>query len=399
MFTGKRVTVGVSGGIAAYKAADIVSWLNQQGAYVQVVMTKSATEFITPLTMKTLSGHAVAVDIMSTDDAFHVPHIDVADCDLFVIVPATANIMAKARIGLADDMLSASLLATTAPVLCAPAMHTDMYNNSATQENLAILKSRGWSMIEPGFGRLACGRVGQGKLADVDTIKQAITEALQDDQLLAGKKVLISAGPTHEEIDPVRFIANRSSGKMGHAVAQAAVAAGADVTLIMGPSVLPDLAGGQTVRVVSARDMYDAFMERYPKTDIVIMAAAVADYRVANVADQKIKKSGEMDLHLVKNPDILRTMGEHKTHQFLVGFAAETQNVDEYATKKLKEKNLDLMIANNVAKEGAGFDSDTNIVTAFWSDAGGLNREEWPLLSKRETGKRIIEKIAQLLEK
>ena len=164
-------------------------------------------------------------------------------------------------------------------------------------------------------------------------------------------------------------------------------------------SVLPDLAGGQTVRVVSARDMYDAFMERYPKTDIVIMAAAVADYRVANVADQKIKKSGEMDLHLVKNPDILRTMGEHKTHQFLVGFAAETQNVDEYATKKLKEKNLDLMIANNVAKEGAGFDSDTNIVTAFWSDAGGLNREEWPLLSKRETGKRIIEKIAQLLEK
>ena len=396
MFTGKKVTVGVAGGIAAYKAAEIVSWLNQQGAYTQVAMTQSATRFITPLTMKTLSGHPVAADIMSEDDAFKVPHIDVADCDLLVIVPATANFLAKAAHGLADDILSAAILATKAPILCAPAMHVHMFSNPATQENLAILQSRGWKMIQPGFGRLACGTVGQGRLADVEIIKEAIREALVPSGPWQGKRVLVTAGPTYEFIDPVRFIGNRSSGKMGYALAEAARDAGAEVTLILGPCQLPDLPGGKTVRVTSAEEMDRAVWSCYEAQDMVFMAAAVSDYRPESISPQKTKKGGPETLSLVRNPDILASLGKEKGHRFLVGFAAETENLPAYAAEKLRQKNLDLIVANNVASPGAGFDGDTNIVTMIYPKGEGQAIEEWPVMSKREVARHIVDFIVQL---
>lgn len=399
MLKGKKITVGVTGGIAAYKAADLVSWLNQQGASVRVAMTEGATHFITPLVMKTLSGQAVALDIMAADNAFHVPHIDIAACDLFLIVPATANLLAKAAHGIADDVLTAALLATKAPVLCAPAMHTDMYANPATQANLALLQQRGWRFVAPGSGRLACGAIGQGRLADLETIKQAVCAMFDMPQLLAGKKVLVSGGPTYEYLDPVRFLGNRSSGRMGQAVAVAARDAGADVVFVLGPSALPDEMGMKTIRVVSAAEMHEAIRAEYTDTDIVVMAAAVADYRPAVRAPQKQKKGGEQMLRLVRTIDILQSLGEQKQGRFLTGFAAETEDLAAYAADKLRRKNLDLIIANNVAAPGAGFDVETNIISAFWPDvaaADGVAREDWPLLTKREAGARIIRLIAKL---
>lgn len=401
MLKGRKITVGVTGGIAAYKAADIVSWLKQQGSVVRVAMTEGATHFITPLVMKTLSGNAVGCDIMTEDDAFHVPHIDLAECELFLIVPATANLLAKAAHGLADDLLSAALLATKAPVLCAPAMHSNMYQHPATQANLSLLRDRGWQMIEPGFGRLACGAVGQGRLADVETIKEAVCAFFAQSQLLAGKKVLVTGGPTYEYIDPVRFIGNRSSGRMGLAVAEAARDAGADVVFVLGPSALPDAAGMRTIHVVSAAEMYDAVWAEYTDADIVVMAAAVADYRPAERAAQKQKKGGDETLQLVRTVDILQSLGEHKEGRFLTGFAAETADIAAYAADKLRRKNLDLIIANDVAQPGAGFDVETNIVTAVWPEAaaeGGLAMEQWPLLSKQEVAARIIRMIAERMK-
>lgn len=392
LFSGKKITVGITGGIAAYKAADIVSWLNQQGAEVTVAMTKSACEFITPLTMKTLSGRPVACDINSLDADFHVPHIDIASCDLFLVVPATANIIAKAACGIADELVSAALLATSAPIIFAPAMHCDMYANPATQANIKTLSARGCRFIEPGEGRLACGAIGRGRLAKVEDIKQYITDFFAEGRLLSGRRVLVTAGPTYEYIDPVRFIGNRSSGKMGYAVAAAAVEAGAEVLLVSGPCSLPVPAGVKCVRVTSAAEMEAAVREAYAEYDIVVMAAAVADYRPEQQAEQKIKKGGGMEIKLVANNDILKGLGADKGDHILVGFAAETQNLAAYATKKLVEKNLDLIIANNVAQAGAGFDGDTNIITAISPD----KTEEWEMMSKRAAGRQIIKAISEL---
>ena len=395
MFEGKKITAGITGGIAAYKVAELVSWMKQNGAEVSVAMTKAATEFITPLTLKALSGRPVAVDIMDTSSDWHVPHIDLAACDLLLLAPATGNILAKAAHGIADDLLSATLLACTSPVLCAPAMHTDMYNNPATQENIRILTERGWQFIEPGWGRLACGAVGQGRLADLEQIKERICAVLQNGSL-TGKKVLVTAGPTYEYIDPVRFVGNRSSGKMGFAMAEAARQAGASVTLVSGPTALPDPAGIKTKRVVSAQQMYDAVWQEYPEADIVVMAAAVADYRPEHMEERKMKKGGEQSLTLVRTKDILASLGEQKERHFLVGFAAETNDLLSYAQDKLKRKNLDMIVANDVSQPGAGFDGDTNVVTVLYPQDGQLQRQDYPLLSKKAAAIQVMELIAQV---
>ena len=396
MLKGKKITAGITGGIAAYKAAELVSWMQQQGAEVSVAMTKGATEFITPLTLKTLSGRPVAVDIMDTASDWHVPHIDLAQCDLFLLAPATGNILAKAAHGIADDLLSAALLATRAPVLCAPAMHADMYNHPATQENIRILSDRGWSFIAPGWGRLACGAMGQGRLADVEEIKDRIRSALSNGPL-QGKHALVTAGPTYEYIDPVRFIGNRSSGKMGFAMAEALQQSGASVTLVAGPTSLPDPPGIQTVRVVSAQDMYDAVRQIYAAVDLVVMSAAVADYRPDHMESQKIKKGDSRDLHLVRTTDILASLGQEKQHQFLVGFAAETQDLLSYAAAKLQEKNLDMIVANDVSQPEAGFDGDTNIVTVLYNDEGRIQQQDFPLQTKKMAAKQIVALISQRL--
>lgn len=394
MINGKKITVGITGGIAAYKAAEIVSWLYSGGADVQVAMTKSACQIITPLTMKTLSGKPVLTDIMDQSGFWHVPHIDLANCDLYVLLPATANIMAKAVTGIADELVSASLLATTAPVLCFPAMNNKMYDHPATQRNMAVLRERGWSLVEPDTGRLACGTQGKGRLAEAETIKNAILAALQPAQPLAGKKVLVSAGPTHEYLDPIRFLGNASSGKMGYALAGAAARAGAAVTLVSGPVALTAPPGVRVINAVSALEMEAAMNQDFADSDIVIMAAAVADYRPSVISGHKIKKDQPATkLELVKTPDILAGLGQKKSGQFLVGFAAETENVEQYARKKLLEKNLDLIIANNVLQEGAGFNGDTNIITAIY----GEQSDQYPLMSKKEAAGKIIELIVKLL--
>lgn len=396
MFKGKKVTVGVTGGIAAYKAADIVSWLKKNGADVRVVMTESACHIITPLTLKTLSGKSVALNTMDDGAEWNVPHLDCAACDLFLIVPATANILAKAANGVADDILSSALLATRAKVLFAPAMHTDMYNNPATQENISRLQQRGWQMIPPAKGILACGKEGVGRLAGVDTIMNIVEHVLLGACLLSGKKVLVTAGPTYEYIDPVRYIGNRSSGKMGYALAVAAATAGAEVCLVSGPSSLAKPPKIRCIDVVSASDMYKACHDEYADTDIVIMAAAVADFRPAQYAEQKIKKGKEEILSLVANPDILASLGKDKGKRILVGFAAETEDLANYATRKLRQKNLDMIVANNVSVDGAGFDVDTNIITTITPDGDTDVIQEWPLMTKLQAADQIISLIAAL---
>ncbi|MCL1816167.1 MAG: bifunctional phosphopantothenoylcysteine decarboxylase/phosphopantothenate--cysteine ligase CoaBC [Clostridiales bacterium] len=398
MIAGKRLTIGITGGISAYKAADIVSWLNQQGAVVRVVMTESACRFIMPLTLKTLSGQPVALDIFSESADFTVPHIDVADCDAFIVIPATANILAKAALGLADDLLSAALLATTAPIIFAPAMNLHMYANAATQHNISILKDRGCCFIEPAEGRLACGSVGKGRLPDTEILKNEITRLTEPPKLLLNdKKVLITAGPTHEYIDPVRYIGNRSSGKMGYALAEAATNAGAEVTLISGPVALSDPPNIFTERVKSADEMYEAVWRHYPAADIVIMAAAVADFKPKHTAAHKIKKgSPDQCLALCANRDIAASLGQNKGNKLLIGFAAETENLIEYATIKLKQKNLDMILANHVLSPGAGFDADTNIISLIRRSGDNVQVNEWPLLTKKELARRLITEIAGL---
>lgn len=397
MFKGKRLTVGITGGIAAYKAADIVSWFVQEGARVQVVMTKAACQIITPLTLKTLSGNPVITELMDESAAFTIPHLDAAACDAFIILPATANILAKAVCGLADDVLSAALLACTAPVIFAPAMNAAMYAHTATQHNIQLLKERGCLFIEPAEGRLACGVIGKGRLPDAKALQSELTRLLDDTAaLLQNKKVLVSAGPTHEYIDPVRYIGNRSSGKMGYAIAAAAEAAGARVTLISGPTALSAPPGISIERVISADEMYEAIWRNYPDCDIVIMTAAVADYKPRQQAAQKIKKGCEQ-LYLSANRDILASLGRAKEGKILVGFAAETENLTAYATEKLRQKNLDLIVANHVLTAGAGFDADTNIVSVIRPYKDSFEVEEWPILEKKELARRLIEKIALLV--
>ncbi|WP_281891070.1 bifunctional phosphopantothenoylcysteine decarboxylase/phosphopantothenate--cysteine ligase CoaBC [Paenibacillus sp. YYML68] len=395
---GKTIVLGVSGGIAVYKAAALCSKLSQAGADVRVIMTESAARFVTPLTFQTLSRSEVAIDTFDEKEPSVVQHIDLADrADLVVIAPATANIIAKLANGLADDMLSTTLLATTAPIMVAPAMNVHMYAHPAVEHNMRTLASRGVLFIEPGTGQLACGYVGKGRLAEPEEIVRAVEQHFRESGRLAGKRVLVTAGATVERIDPVRYLTNDSSGKMGFAIAEAAVRMGAQVTLVVGRTSVPPPAGVELIRVESAQQMLDAVMSRLAAHDVIVKTAAVADYRPASQEEHKIKKSAdELELKLVRNPDILQTIGQHKTHQLVVGFAAETRDLDAYAMDKLRRKRCDLLAANDVTQEGAGFGTDTNAVRLF--DEHGLV-EAMPLMTKREVASRLLTVIAERLEK
>lgn len=389
---GKTIVLGVCGGIAAYKAAALCSKLTQAGAKVHVVMTESATKLVGPVTFQALSHEAVRVDTFDELDPGVISHIDLADrADAVVVAPATANMLAKMATGIADDMLSTILLATTAPVFAAPAMNVHMYGHPATQANLAVLRERGVEFIEPGVGQLACGYVGKGRMEEPEKIVEFLKErfaAMEAPKPLSGKKVLVTAGGTVERLDPVRYFTNDSSGKMGFALAEAARDHGAEVTLIAARVSEPLPAGIQVVRVTSALDMEEAVLSRYADADLVIKAAAVADYRPAETAPQKIKKTGDtLQVTLVKNPDILEELGRRKDRQFLIGFAAETEGLEKHAMDKLHRKNCDLVVGNDVSREAAGFGTDTNIVTVFDKEGPAL---ELPVLSKRETAERIL---------
>ncbi|SCW39730.1 phosphopantothenoylcysteine decarboxylase / phosphopantothenate--cysteine ligase [Paenibacillus tianmuensis] len=399
MLNGKTVLLGVSGGIAAYKAAAVCSKLAQAGADVRVIMTESATQFVAPLTFQTLSRHDVIFDTFDEKDASVVSHINLADrADVVVIAPATANVIGKIALGLADDMLSTTLLATTAPILVAPAMNVHMYAHPAVQVNMQKLAERGVRFIEPGTGQLACGYVGKGRLAEPEEIVAAIERFFQEKRLLEGKHVLITAGATMERIDPVRYLTNDSSGKMGYAIAEEAQRMGANVTLVTGKVSIAAPAGVTVVKVESALEMMEAVLSRLPKQDVIIKAAAVADYRPVEQAEHKIKKNeDEMMMRLVKNPDIAQAVGERKKpSQLLIGFAAETQHLETFAQEKLKKKHCDLLVANDVTMEGAGFGTDTNVVRIY--DSAGLV-EALPLMSKGQVAARLLTLVADRLGK
>ncbi|MEG8978602.1 bifunctional phosphopantothenoylcysteine decarboxylase/phosphopantothenate--cysteine ligase CoaBC [Priestia megaterium] len=401
MMKGKRILLCVSGGIAVYKAAALTSKLVQAGAEVKVMMTASACEFVTPLTFQALSRNPVYTDTFDEKDPSVIAHIDLADWpDLILVAPATANMIGKIANGLADDMISTTLLAATAPVWIAPAMNVHMYDHPAVKKNMSTLSSFGYSFVEPGEGYLACGYVGKGRLEEPETIVSLIgsyfSQASDTQKILEGVNVLVTAGPTVERIDPVRFFTNRSTGKMGYALAEQAAKLGASVTLVTGPTNLEYPKGVQVVQIESAQQMLEAVMQRYHEADVVIKSAAVADYRPKHVFDQKMKKKpGAAVLELERTTDILRTLGEQKEHQLLVGFAAETEQVDEYAQKKLLSKNLDMIVANNVTTEGAGFGTDTNIVTLY--KRSGESRK-LPILSKHDVATEVLKEVKEMLE-
>ncbi len=382
MLKGKKIVLGVTGGIAVYKAVDLVSRLRKQGCQVRVVMTEHAQQFVTPLMFKEISGNRVAVSMWNANQEFNVEHIALANWgDAFLVAPATANILAKMAYGLADDLLSTMLLAVQAPIIVCPAMNTGMYENPATQENIARLQQRGVTVMPPGVGMLACGTSGAGRLPEpqqiVDFVNGFFARREGD---LRGLKVLVTAGGTREPIDPVRFVGNRSSGKMGYAAAQMAAERGAEVLLISGPSALQVPPNVRAVQVETTSEMLQACLDAYDDMDIVIKAAAVADYRPHDVAMQKIKKKTDDALTVVmdKNPDILKTLGARKTHQVLVGFAAETQNLLVNAREKVEKKNLDMVVANDVTAAGAGFNADTNIVKFIFASGEVRSLEQMP---------------------
>jgi phosphopantothenoylcysteine decarboxylase / phosphopantothenate---cysteine ligase len=396
-----RITLGVTGGVAAYKAAELVRRLQQEGFAVQVVMTRGAKEFVTPLTFAALTGEKVITDLFkestggeaNLDSA--IEHIAVAQrTDLLLVAPATADTLAKFARGLADDFLSTLFLACTAPVVVAPAMNVNMWNNAATQENLKVLRARGVRVVEPSEGYLACGMTGPGRLAEQEDIVEAVREALKLRRDLEGETVLVTAGPTREDLDPVRYLTNRSSGKMGYAVAEAAARRGAKVVLVSGPVKLETPAGVERVDVVSAQEMHRAVTEHFAECSISIFAAAVADYRPVQTHAEKIKKSSAaLTVSLEPTIDILADVAKIKGKKMVVGFAAETDHVAENARKKLSSKNADLIVANDVTAEGAGFDHDTNIVTIFSSDGRDL---ALPKLSKAEVSDRILDEVLRL---
>ena len=397
--TGKEIVLGVTGGIAAYKSAEIVSRLRHSGANVHVIMTRNATEFIAPLTFQTLSANQVVTDTFEAPEYWNVEHVALAKlADIFVVAPATANILAKMASGIADDMLSTTLLATKAQILVAPAMNTGMWTAPATQNNVKVLKERGVRMIGPESGMLACGDEGAGRMSEPETIVGEICRILSRKQDYAGKKVLITAGATRERLDPVRFITNDSSGKMGFAIAEAARDRGAEVTVIRGSVTAEIPAGIRMIQIESARELYDAMMQKAPEQDVIIQAAAVSDYRPAEQNDRKIKKESGSDLTLIltENPDIAKAVGEQKKPgQTLVGFAAETDNLLKNAKSKLGKKKLDLIVANDVTKPGAGFNVDTNIAVLITSDGS----TEEPLQTKRQLAERILDKVLEIRNK
>jgi phosphopantothenoylcysteine decarboxylase/phosphopantothenate--cysteine ligase len=376
------IVLGVTGGIACYKAVELVRLLVQAGYRVQVIMTRGAVEFVTPLTFQTISGNPVATETFNLTQESEIGHINLADsADLFVIAPATANVIGKFANGIADDLLTTVLMATQAPVLIAPAMNVHMYENPILQENLRKLRRLGYHVMEPAEGFLACGYEGKGRLPDAEKIAEAIGGLLKKKDL-GGEKLLITAGPSREPLDPVRYISNRSSGKMGYALARAAVRRGAEVTLISGPTALEPPAGARLISVTTAAEMRDAVIKEFAQCTAIVMAAAVADYRPAMVADRKMKRGkGPIELRLEPNPDILKELSGKRDGKLLVGFAAETEELTANAEKKLREKNLDMIIANNVAEAGSGFDGDTNIATIL--DRTGAKRS-LPLMSKDE---------------
>jgi phosphopantothenoylcysteine decarboxylase/phosphopantothenate--cysteine ligase len=395
-----RITLGVTGGVAAYKAAELVRRMQQEGFSVEVVMTRAACEFITPLTFASLTGKKVITDLFASvageaNLESAIEHIAVAQrTDLLLVAPATADMLAKFSRGISDDFLSTLYLATAAPVVVAPAMNVNMWNHPATQENLERLRSRGVHVVNPDEGYLACGMTGAGRLAGQDAIVSAVREVLQIRRDLEGQSILLTAGPTQEDLDPVRFLTNRSSGRMGYAVAEAAAQRGAVVTLVSGPTALETPVGVTRVNVRTAVEMLCAVQENLSAATVAIFAAAVADYRPADAATQKIKKTaGEITLRLEPNPDILATSARNKGHRLIVGFAAETDKVAENARKKLRDKNADLIVANDVTAEGAGFDVDTHIVTLFARDGRDL---ALPKLTKRDVAHRILDEVVRL---
>ena len=398
MLEGKHVLLGITGGIAAYKSAEIASRLRKLGAEISVVMTEAATKFITPLTMRSVSAGPVFTDMFSEPKKWNVEHISLAEAADFVLVaPASANTLAKMALGLADNFLTTVLLAVRAPIFVAPAMNHAMYHHPATQQNLRILKERGVHIIGPDSGFQACGSEGDGRMNEPSHIVEVIENYFRNSGIMRGEKVLVTAGGTREMLDPVRYLGNLSSGKMGYAIAQAFAEAGAEVTLVTAPTSLTPPPGVKTVHVVSAREMQEEILKVFDEQDIVIKAAAVADYRPAVFQEQKIKKSGQgFTLELVQNPDILQSLGERKTHQFIVGFAAETQNVIENAQAKMRKKKTDMLVVNDVTAEGAGFGSDTNIVSILFPDG---RRVDLPQMNKLDIAKKLVEIIAETKQK
>ena len=390
---GKNVVLGITGGIAAYRAAQIAREMTKRGAHVYCILTRNATNFITQQTMETLTGNPAVVDMFARPDKWEVEHIALAKrADVFLVAPASANFIGKVASGVADDMLTTTVMATRAPLLIAPAMNSNMYENPVTQRNIQTLKTLlRAQFIEPKVGLLACNDVGKGHIADDETILEAVERALTPGDL-TGKKVLVTAGPTREALDPVRFLTNRSSGRMGYALAEAAARRGAEVTLVSGPVALECPTGVRREFVESTQDLYCAMERLCREQDVIIQAAAPADYRPAHIARQKIKKAdGEaMELKLVENPDVAAMVGSKKRPgQVLVAFAAETQNLSENAAKKLNKKNVDFIVGNDVTRPGAGFDVDTNIITIF--DRSGAT--ELPMMKKTEVADKILDHV------
>ncbi len=395
MLADKTIVLGITGSIAAYKAADLASKLTQAGAKVRVVMTESAMKFITPLTFRSLTGRPVVTSMWELASEFSIEHVALAEtADIVVIAPATANVIAKLAAGISDDTLTGTVLATKAPIIIAPAMHTNMFQNPITQDNLAKLKARGFTIVEPAYGRLASGQMGQGRLTDIEKIIGIIKQVLGRSGDLAGKHIVVTAGGTQEPIDPVRHLGNRSSGKMGYALALAARDRGATVSLITAPTSLPEPVGMDVIHVRTATQMKEAVAKAVPQADALIMAAAVADYQPKNIAEAKIKKESlSLTLELVRTPDILT---EVKGNFLKVGFAAESEDIVANAKKKLEQKNLDLIVANDITDADSGFGVDTNKVTIL--DRKG-NVESLPLLTKREVADRILDRVVELLAK
>lgn len=399
MLNGKKILLCVTGGIAVYKAAALTSKLTQAGAEVKVILSDSAAKFVTPLTFQALSRSEVYTDTFDEKNPENIAHIHLADwADLIIIAPATANIIGKLANGIADNMISTTLLAATAPVWVAPAMNVHMYQHPAVQKNMETLRSFGYEFIEPGEGYLACGYTGKGRLEEPETIVELARQFFNNQSgELSGKTLLITAGPTREKIDPVRFLTNHSTGKMGYAIAGEAVKMGARVILVSGPVNLEPPSGAELIKVESAEDMYQAALAHFDEADVMIGTAAVADYRPKYIYEEKMKKKeGDQALQLERTKDILFELGQKKRNQVIVGFAAETNDVENHAKGKLARKNADMIVANNVKQEGAGFGADTNIVTIYKKDGTNI---ELPLMPKADVARNILTEVVQLLKK
>ncbi len=398
MLKGKTVLVGVSGGIAAYKMANCVSMLLKQGANVKVIMTENACQFITPITFETLTGDKCMVDTFDRNFKFDVAHISLAKAaDVFLIAPATADVIGKMANGIADDMLTTTALACKCPKIIAPAMNTAMYQNNIVQDNLRKLQHYGFTVIKPDSGHLACGDTGEGKMPSEETLVEYVIHEIAHEKDMVGKNVIVSAGPTQEAIDPVRYITNHSTGKMGYEIAKAAARRGAKVTLVSGRTSLKAPLFVETINVVSAGDMFEAFKSRFKDNDIIIKAAAVADYKPKTVAENKIKKKdGDMSIDMDRTTDIIKYMGENRRKgQFICGFSMETENMLENSRAKLKRKNIDMIVANNLKVKGAGFGTDTNIVTMITHD----DEKQLEIMSKDEVADKILDEILKKMEK